>query len=200
MVTENSAVRHHPLSGQSLSNQARECARVCIVHLVNISCDSEAPLEAPIPLSIGRGGLGEPLFPPPFKGSLAHTKERDQTGVCAIVSTESNISSVGVDIELIQRQITPRLIARITSEREFAAYTDWCDDDSLPQYWRSGLAIFCAKEAAIKALSPLSNLSMTLRATEMSYNPATNSFLSGSLSGYLYLHRGALIAYATVST
>jgi 4'-phosphopantetheinyl transferase EntD len=120
--------------------------------------------------------------------------------VCAIISTESNIASVGVDIELIQREITPRLIARITSEKEFAAYTDWCDDDSLPQYWRSGLAIFCAKEAAIKALSPLSNLSLTLRATEISYNPATNSFLSGSLSGYLYLHRGALIAYATVST
>jgi 4'-phosphopantetheinyl transferase EntD len=199
MMTENSAVRHHPLSAQSLSDQARECARVSIAHLGNISCDSEASIEPPTPLSIGRGAHGEPLFPSPFKGSLAHTKGKDQIGVCAIVSTESNIASVGVDIELIQREITPRLICRITSKKEFAAYTNWCDDVSLPQYWRSGLAIFCAKEAAIKALSPLSNLSLTLRATEISYDPATNSFLSGSLSGYLYLHQGALIAYAIVA-
>ena len=200
MVTENSSVQNHLLSPESLSNQARECARAGIEHLVNISRDSETLLEAPIPISIGRGPLGEPLFPAPFKGSLAHTRGNARTGVCALVSTESHIVSVGVDIEFIERDITPRLIARISSEKEFGAYTDWRNNVSLPHYWRSGLAIFCAKEAAIKALSPLSNLSLTLRATELTYDPATNSFFSDSLSGYLCLHQQALIAYSSVST
>jgi len=200
MVTENSSVRHYLLSPESLSNQARECGRAGIEHLVNISRDRETPLEVPVPILIGRGPLGEPLFPEPFKGSLAHTRGNDRIGVCALVSIESNVTSVGIDIEFIEREITSKLIARITSEKEFAAYTDWRDDVSLPHYWRSGLAIFCAKEAAIKTLSPLSNLSLTLRATELTYDPANNSFFSDSLSGYLCLHQQALIAYSSVST
>lgn len=197
-------VTHSQSAAAQRSARARRCGVEAIRHL---SASSSAALSAPssleyAPPPIGRGPQGEPLFPAPFIGSLAHT-----TGfACALVTNEKTLLSVGVDIESLHRPFRPAVAARIASASEREAIAAWHQNEAFPSYWRSGLALFCAKEAAFKALSPLLQRPLVLSDIPLTCTPEANRFelsaeagFAQSLHGYIITWHDALIAYGAVS-
>lgn len=196
IVTELPAERHQR-GTPHLSALARRCASAAMQRLGNIGC-SDAPS-----VSIGRGPLGEPLFPSAFKGSLAHTPG----WACALVTDDDEFLSVGVDVEALGRPFRPAIASRIASALEKSAIAAWQNNEALAPYWRSGLALFCAKEAVVKALSPLLKRPVVLSEISLTCTPETNRFELSSgttfaqpIHGYIITWRGALIAYAVSST
>lgn len=153
--------------------------------------------------AIGRGPLGEPLFPDPFRGSLAHT----QGWSCALVTNDPELLSVGVDIEGVERPFRPEVALRIASQSEKDVLSEWHNDPTLPIHWRSGLALFCAKEAVFKTLSPLIQQQLVLSQLSLTYDPAMNQFKNSTTTnfaqpilGYIIRWQNTIIACAFAST
>lgn len=191
-LLESEGGRREAREGVNLSGRARDSAARGIDYLKQLS--GARVFRDTSPPVIDRGPLGEPLFPHPFKGSLAHTDYAGRRGVASLVSLNDEFAGVGVDIEFLTRKIGEKVIRRITSPREWSQFMIWAADETLPAHWRSGLALFCAKEAAIKTLSPLKKRVLTLRSTELTYDPANDSFNAGCLSGRVLFYQGALVA------
>ena len=94
------------------------------------------------PTAILRTETGAPIFPAHIRGSISHS---DRLG-CAAVSKNPKILGVGIDTEVLNRKLSPRVIERISTETELAAYAAIDTEES--NVW---LRIFCAKEALFKA-------------------------------------------------
>lgn len=193
--------RHQP-NQQGLAPQSA-LARQCGAEAMKSLQPPVGSLSGPPASSIGRGPLGEPLFPPPFKGSLAHAPG----WACALGTNNEALLSVGVDIEPLDRPFRPAIANRIASETEKRAFAAWQNDATLPPYWRSGLALFCAKEAVLKALSPLvqrrlllSELSLTVTPAMAHFELSPGAIFAHLIHGYIITWQGALVAYAVAST
>lgn len=96
-----------------------------------------------LPLPVGKGPKGEPLWPPGVVASLAHD---DALAACLIAKRGSGLVSLGLDFEPLHRQVSPGVYKTIYAPTELERLTalgDWA--------LRAG---FCAKEAIFKCLSP----------------------------------------------
>lgn len=92
-------------------------------------------------LAIPRAASGAPLWPPGFRGSLAH----DETMAVAALATEPEIASLGIDVE--PTEPLPAEIAALV--RLPADDTDGIDPSLADRL------LFSAKEAVYKASFPL---------------------------------------------
>lgn len=109
--------------------------------------DTEAALRAMLP-----GPRGAPQLPQGVAASLSH-KGLHTVAVAAVAnSNESDIATLGVDIELLARQRMPhqRLAKRILTPEEFDALPDDAEERA-----NRILLHFSLKEAVYKAIHPL---------------------------------------------
>jgi 4'-phosphopantetheinyl transferase EntD len=88
--------------------------------------------------NVPREADGRPRFPRAFAGSISHTPR------LAVAVVAPGAAAVGVDIE--EADITARVAAFVLTERERATLLP-------PAGGRTPRELFCAKEAAFKALS-----------------------------------------------
>jgi len=97
-----------------------------------------------LPLPVGKGPKGEPLWPPGVVASLAH--DEGWAG-CLIAKRGSGLVALGLDFEPLNREVSKGVYQTIYSPAEaqqLEALGDWA--------LRAG---FCAKEAIFKCLYPL---------------------------------------------
>lgn len=120
--------------------------------------------DAPPLLRVGR----LPVWPPGVRGSVSHTHIGGQIRAVAAVTIDSEIAALGVDIEGI-RPISARVLQRIAQPAEL----DWVrSGDSA----RRAIAVFAAREALFKALSPVYGHPMLYRETHLAWSEEENGF------------------------
>lgn len=93
---------------------------------------------------IPRGEKGEPIFPPGYAGSISHTREL----ACAVAVRKSDHLSVGIDVEMAGKPISPDAAEFVMNGDEF-----WLTDAGLN--CEPETLVFSAKESIFKALFPL---------------------------------------------
>ncbi|MGC4089856.1 MAG: 4'-phosphopantetheinyl transferase superfamily protein [Polyangiaceae bacterium] len=103
-------------------------------------------------------------MPSEFLGSIAHTRGLS----IAIAARPDLVDGVGIDIE----RATP---ARPRLERRILTASEQSTIGSLPPLtrWTATLSLFCAKEAAFKALDARVNVDLTFKKLEA--NPAVGA-------------------------
>ncbi len=144
---------------------------------------------------IGRGALGEPLWPEGINGSITHTKTHrsnsktaatslDGIFAAAVTARLSEVSALGIDIEERSRVISSAVLERICTTRELSwvqsgthtpdtATHSGCPSPttlsigSLTTQADRGLAILLCKEALFKAISPLIKISFGFQEAEV---------------------------------
>ncbi len=97
-----------------------------------------------------------PLWPEGFTGSISHTDNL----ALAVVSSNKNILSLGIDLEFQRTKIPAKLKERICVESELV----WCQAE---QTDLRTLIIFSAKEAIYKALYPICKKFFGFKAVEL---------------------------------
>jgi 4'-phosphopantetheinyl transferase EntD len=96
------------------------------------------------PPPVERGELGEPLWPSPYLGSVAHTADV----AVAVAAHGAGLRGVGIDVERCDRAISAGAAERICGSDEL----EWASagKDAAARVLR----VFSAKESLFKALSP----------------------------------------------
>lgn len=97
-----------------------------------------------------------PLWPQGFTGSISHNKDL----ALAVVSSNQNVLSVGIDLEYKKTKIPVKLKERICVESEII----WCEEE---QTDLRTLIIFSAKESIYKALYPICKKFFGFKAVEL---------------------------------
>lgn len=93
-----------------------------------------------------KANSGAPVWPKGFCGSIAHSvQSKQQAAAVALAASEENYKSIGLDIECLDRVISPKLIKKICNQSEIA----------LISKTTSALLIFSCKEAIYKCLFPI---------------------------------------------
>lgn len=119
------------------------------------------------PSEIPTGPDRAPVWPDGIVGSIAHTGD---VGI-AVAASSSTFRALGIDLESADRAIDARIARRIGTDDERLSFAD-------PQ---SLLALFCAKEAAYKALAPLGAPRLGFK--DVVYAPLADGMLLGRLAG-----------------
>ncbi len=92
-----------------------------------------------------KGPRGEPLWPAGWVGAISHS---DRVAA-ALVAPRTASAGVGLDVEQLDREVTPDVAALVTRPSELA----WIGADSA-----RFLAVWSAKEAIFKATFPLAGV------------------------------------------
>ncbi len=109
-----------------------------------------------------------PVWPAGVRGSLSHTLAGESIRAVAAVTDKPDISGIGVDIETI-RSISDRVLERIAHPAEI----EWVRSaDSA----RRAIALFAAREALFKAISPLYRQPMLYRETSLIWSEDEGAF------------------------
>ncbi|MFT5757023.1 MAG: enterobactin synthetase component D [Alteromonadaceae bacterium] len=97
---------------------------------------------------------GCPVWPFPFKGSISHS----QTMAVGVLTQNSNVLSLGVDIEtILNDKTTAEIVNMVLSSTEQSVHTSLYNEEyneEMP-FNRFVTLVFSAKEAIYKALYPL---------------------------------------------
>lgn len=154
---------------------------------------TESPLSL-ADLVIGRGSLGEPLWPVGYTGSISHTRIGTPAGSgaaygAAVVGRTPPLRLYGLDIESLDRSLPEALPTRICTPSERAWITSHSYSSQLPNTREvtaisprmltlapppiKALAIFVLKEAVYKALSPLVREPIGFQEAEISASEET---------------------------
>jgi 4'-phosphopantetheinyl transferase EntD len=104
--------------------------------------------------SLLRDPLGLPVWPAGVVGSISHCRSH----IAVAVAARDDVVSIGIDVEENHR-VTDTVLKRISSAVELR---NWLPGD---QGWAA--SFFTAKEAAIKALTPLQGASVGFTATQI---------------------------------
>jgi len=118
--------------------------------------------------TIGRGPLGQPLWPAGYVGSISHCQLLNKTWAAAVVGVAAKYGNLGIDLEPRARNLAEGLARRICSAQELA----WIVDPQSPQGRQRLLQIFSAKEALFKLLSPLAEVTFGFDEAELTWEPA----------------------------
>jgi 4'-phosphopantetheinyl transferase EntD len=111
-------------------------------------CAHQAIIALGFPASpIGRGAVGEPIWPVEIIGSITHCRAYR----AAAVAKRDDFYSIGIDAE-IHENLPAEILAEITQREELAFITASSD---VKTSW--GCVLFSAKESVYKALFPLTN-------------------------------------------
>jgi len=129
---------------QFLARNFRSPKRVCEFSSGRLAAKTSLIQAGFLPLPIGKGEQGAPLWPPGAIASLAH--DNGLAG-CLIAQRGSQVRSLGLDFELRSRSLGAKLFPSLFSTPE----VDLVQEDLS---WKP-LAAFCAKEAIYKCLNPL---------------------------------------------
>lgn len=125
------------LSPQMQRVHQSRCARALAIDLLDAQ---GATVEA-----IGKGPVGEPIWPDGFVGSLAHT----ECYAAAVIARQGDVAALGIDIEPaipLPEDILDRVLT--AGEREWANAVA----ETIPAATR---LLLCAKHCVHKALHPL---------------------------------------------
>ena len=117
-----------------------------------------------------KGKNNQPLWPPGVVGSISHT---DQVAIAA-VAQRSYYAGIGVDIELLDRKISPAIADRICLPSEKA----WIAAGADPIIRL--LIVFSAKESVFKALFPVDEIFLGFSDAELKWDADRQKF-SGQL-------------------
>lgn len=98
--------------------------------------------------AISKGPVGEPIWPPGFVGSLAHT----EGFAAACVARQQTCAALGIDVE--PAQALPGDAAELVLRDEERAWVESVQ----PAEPGAGRMIFCAKECVHKAIHPLTGV------------------------------------------
>lgn len=108
-----------------------------------------------------RGSKGEVLWPEPFIGSISHSHEY----AVAIVSTKTNFTALGIDIEYRKKDINNSIYKRVLSEKELLSIKD-----------ENFLICFSAKEAIYKAVYSKTKISLGWQDITLFFNKTDELF------------------------
>jgi 4'-phosphopantetheinyl transferase EntD len=154
---------------------ARHCARKALA-LLGVA-----------PAPILPGSRGAPQWPPAIVGSITHCAAYR----AAAVAHAASVASIGIDAEP-HRPLPDGVlatIARPTEEAELRQLRLRCPET----HWDR--LLFCAKEAAYKAWSPLTERSLGFEDAEITIDPDHHSFTATLLVPGPYLHRRELTGF-----
>lgn len=121
--------------------------------------------------AILQGIRGEAIWPRGYCGSISHcaNAEDEQAVAIAIAGSLKNFRSLGIDIESMDREITPGLDKKLGNDSEFNA---------LKEEPYKELAILSAKEALFKLLYPLTQTFFGFHDAELIWDEEKNAFLA----------------------
>jgi len=119
---------------------------------------------------VGRGALGEPVWPEGFIGSISHTAN---WAICA-VGSRKEIIGLGVDIEILAKKLNLKLSRRLSSDEEsnFFDSLNSNDEDKSQRLLR----LFSAKEAFYKSVFPTTKEFLGFRDVELKWSEDLNQF------------------------
>jgi len=115
------------------------------------------------PSPVLRGARGEPLWPAGITGAITHT---GATAV-AVVGWRERYQGIGVDLEPLRPGLTDEASHLVCTEREAV----WVAGDPVRL-----TMLFCAKEAAFKALYPIARVVLDFQDAQVTWTPETVSF------------------------
>lgn len=90
---------------------------------------------------------GGPVWPTGTCGSISHTKSGNRAVFATAAAKNTKLAGVGVDIEIVNRPIKPKIIERITTPAERKRLPDL-----------NPLTVLSIKESVFKALNPITNV------------------------------------------
>lgn len=120
------------------------------------------------PPSIPIGAWRQPVWPSGIVGSISHS-----SGVgLAVAACTSDFHGIGIDIEARDRMLSPGVARRVLTKAE-----RWALDEPNAQQWP--LILFCAKEAAYKAI--FQTCSARLEFQDIAFRRAGGGILIGTV-------------------
>jgi 4'-phosphopantetheinyl transferase EntD len=139
----------HPLEDDILGPRATDGRRLTFA--LGRAAARDALVELGIaPVAIGRGHGGEPLWPAGVVGAISHTRDV----AVAVVGAAGVYAGLGVDVEELSRQLSPRAAQLVCTPAEIGWIDSWDPADN----GRRLMLLFSAKEAVFKALFPVENV------------------------------------------
>lgn len=139
----------------------RECAHRALQQL---KIDSDVPIL--------RRQDKSPLWPEGVCGSISHTKKSQLTVAVAAAGRKSNVRSIGIDIEDLERKMSTAVIQKITVEAE----RRWLQNFDEVARQQQAVRIFSAKEAIFKLLGPLTKEAKTFDSAVLIPNASKGGF------------------------
>ena len=116
-------------------------------------------------VAIGRGPAGEPLWPAGVVGAISHAGDV----AVAIVGRARDYAGLGIDIEEVSRDLSPKVARLICRPAEIA----WVDVDAGLERL---IMLFSAKEAVFKALFPIERVWLGFGDAELTWVPERRLF------------------------
>ncbi|MBU2699293.1 4'-phosphopantetheinyl transferase EntD [Sporomusaceae bacterium BoRhaA] len=118
-----------------------------------------------------KGANNEPLWPKGVVGAISHSG----TIALAVAVLKDRTAGIGVDIELIDQNVSEDIVKEVCTFRE-ATWVNLQQNQKIERL----LMIFSAKESAFKAFFPIKNVFLNYLDAEFSWNEDIGSF-SGKL-------------------
>lgn len=120
-------------------------------------------------LDVTRGPNGEPIWSQNIKGSISHS----QGDVIVVASSRNDVSSIGIDIEKLNRDIPLKISKRICTENE----KKWLIQLPQSEQKKFLTALFSAKEALYKACFPLHKKFFGFKEADLIWDESRQEFI-----------------------
>ncbi len=121
------------------------------------------------PPPVLKGPQNEPLWPPGYVGAITHSAGVAVGAVCPAKMA----AGIGVDIELLDRDVSPGVFRMVCTEEE-KVFLDRCGSDAQLMFKR----LFSAKEAAFKAFFPHAQRYIGYKEASFAWDPEQGCFLA----------------------